>query len=321
MAVLLLLQARGQVTSAEVAAELEVSERTARRDLEALGMAGLPVYSTQGRGGGWQLAGGGRIDLSGLNANEAKALFLVAGSAPTTPELRAALRKLVRALPEPLRGGANAAAEAVVVDPTRWGAEFRPTTPAHLDAVQLAVIDSQELDIGYLARDRSSTQRRVEPYGIAAKGPAWYLIANTDTGLRTFRIDRVTSVAKTGKTFVRPLDFDLLATWRGIANRVDHLRAPTEATAAASLEILAWVRSALGTRISIGARRADGRVDVELRGHSAHSLAAELAPFGGAIEVFTPDTVRQRLAEIGGELVDRYGAPPALSEPSARSRR
>lgn len=64
-----------------------------------------------------------------------------------------------------------------------------------------------------------------------------------------------------------------------------------------------------------------GGVDVELRGHSAHSLAAELAPFGGAIEVFTPDAVRQRMAEIGGELVDRYGAPPALSEPSARPRR
>ena len=60
VAVLLLLQARGRVTAAEVAEELEVSERTARRDLEALGMAGLPVYSRQGRNGGWQLLGGGR---------------------------------------------------------------------------------------------------------------------------------------------------------------------------------------------------------------------------------------------------------------------
>ncbi|MBL8777391.1 MAG: HTH domain-containing protein [Acidimicrobiales bacterium] len=56
MAVLLMLQRLGQVTAAEVAAELEVSERTARRDLEALGMAGIPVYSVAGRGGGWRLA-------------------------------------------------------------------------------------------------------------------------------------------------------------------------------------------------------------------------------------------------------------------------
>ena len=74
VAILLMLQARGQVTAAEVADELEISERTARRDLEALGMAGLPIYSRQGRNGGWQLAGGGRTDLSGLNAAEARAL-------------------------------------------------------------------------------------------------------------------------------------------------------------------------------------------------------------------------------------------------------
>src|SRR5436305_12318185 len=101
VAILLLLQARGQITASEVAEELEVSERTARRDLEALGMAGLPIYSLQGRNGGWRLAGGGRTDLSGLTAGEARALFLVAGptaaSASATPQGKAALRTLVRA--------------------------------------------------------------------------------------------------------------------------------------------------------------------------------------------------------------------------------
>lgn len=95
----LLLQARGRVTAAEVAAELEVSERTARRDLDALGTAGIPVYASRGRGG-WELLGGARTDLSGLSADEARALFTVAGpSAAASPELKAALRKLVRALP------------------------------------------------------------------------------------------------------------------------------------------------------------------------------------------------------------------------------
>src|SRR6476469_10220194 len=96
VAILLMLQTRDQVTAAEVANELEVSERTARRDLEALGMAGVPVYARPGRNGGWQLAGGGRTDLSGLNAAEARALFLVAGPASATPQVKAALRKLVR---------------------------------------------------------------------------------------------------------------------------------------------------------------------------------------------------------------------------------
>src|SRR3954447_16340273 len=100
VALLLILQRKGRVTAAEAADELEVSERTARRDLEALAMAGVPVYSQQGRNGGWRLLGGGRTDMSGLTSAETRALFLVAGpAASATPEVRAALRKLVRALP------------------------------------------------------------------------------------------------------------------------------------------------------------------------------------------------------------------------------
>ena len=72
MAILLLLQQREQLTAADVARELEVSERTARRDFDALAMAGVPVYSIQGRGGGWRLVGGARTDLSGLTARDSE---------------------------------------------------------------------------------------------------------------------------------------------------------------------------------------------------------------------------------------------------------
>jgi predicted DNA-binding transcriptional regulator YafY len=69
VAALLVLQSKGRVTAAELAQELEVSERTARRDLEGLAMAGVPVYSQPGRGGGWELVGGAKTDLSGLTAD------------------------------------------------------------------------------------------------------------------------------------------------------------------------------------------------------------------------------------------------------------
>src|SRR2546421_9127578 len=116
VAILLLLQSRGQVTAAEVAAELEISERTARRDLDALGMAGLPIYSRQGRNGGWQLVGGGRTDLSGLSAAEARALFLVAGpSSAATPPVRGAPRQVGRGPPQAFRTRPEAAGTAVVL--------------------------------------------------------------------------------------------------------------------------------------------------------------------------------------------------------------
>src|SRR3954471_16583846 len=145
--ILLLLQTPGQGTAGEVAAELEVSERTARRDLDALGMAGIPIYSRQGRNGGWQLAGGGRTDLSGLTAAEAQPLSRVAGpSSAATPAVKAALRKLVRALPEPLRSDAEVASTSLVVDNAGWDQRVRPrSTPPFLETVQRNVIQGEQI--------------------------------------------------------------------------------------------------------------------------------------------------------------------------------
>ena len=208
VAALLILQARGRVTAAGLAEELEISQRTARRDLEALAMAGIPVYSQAGRGGGWSLLGGARTDLSGLTAAEARTLFMVAGpSAAATPQIKAALRKLVRALPEPFRADAEAAASAVVIDPTSWDRAHVPA-PEHLDVLQRAVVDGVRVRIVYAAPDRPETERAVHPLGLVAKASVWYLVAGTDAGMRTFRLNRVRSVVVTQDPVERPDGFD-----------------------------------------------------------------------------------------------------------------
>ena len=294
VAILLMLQARGQVTAAEVALELEVSERTARRDLDALGVAGLPIYSRQGRNGGWQLAGGGRTDLSGLTASEARALFLVAGpSSAATPEVKAALRKLVRALPEPFRDHAEAASTAVVIDPAGWDSPARPRrTPPLLDAVQRAVIEARQVTLGYRARDGAVTTRVVHPLGVAAKGAGWYLVASTDAGLRTFRVDRMSSVEPTGEAVVRPEGFDLTEAWRLITDEVDKRRMPVVARGLMSSGMVWLLRTMFGNRVRIGPPGVDGRVEVELRGHSIRSLAGETAGLGCMLEVLDPPELR-----------------------------
>jgi predicted DNA-binding transcriptional regulator YafY len=308
VAILLLLQTRGQVTAGEVARELEVSERTARRDLDALGMAGLPIYSTQGRNGGWRLAGGGRTDLSGLTAAEAQALFMVAGPASATPEVKAALRKLVRALPESFRPHAEAASSAVVVDPSGWDspAPVRRTPPL-LEPVQRAVIEGEQLVLGYTSRDRNDSTRVVHPLGLAAKGSAWYLVAGTDAGLRTFRVDRITAADGNGKPVTRPVGFDLTKAWQLITDEIDQRRTPLRARVLAAPDVVVWCRVSLGNRVRIGPAVLDGRVELELRGHHVQSLAAEIAGFGSAIEVLEPVELRDRLAAIGAELIARYG--------------
>jgi predicted DNA-binding transcriptional regulator YafY len=311
VAVLLLLQARGNVTAAEVAAELEVSERTARRDLEALGMAGLPVYSQPGRNGGWRLLGGGRTDLSGLTAAEARALFLVAGPSPAaTPEVRAALRKLVRALPESFRTAAEAASTSIIVDPAGWGQGRGGTAPSratpHLDEAQRVVVEGEQVVLGYVSRDATATTRTVHPLGLAAKGTVWYLVAGTDAGLRTFRVDRITSMTPTGAPVVRPDDFELAEAWKLITDEVEQRRAPVQARALARPDALGVCRWVLGNRLRIGPPTADGRVEVELRGHSARALATEIAGIGAGLEVVEPSDVVDELARIARELSRHY---------------
>ena len=102
VATLLLMQARGRVTAAEVADELEVSVATARRDLEALSTAGIPVYPQPGRGGGWSLVGGARTDLTGLT--------VVRGAGPV-PAGRVVVRPVRRRDLRPAQAGPRAAGD------------------------------------------------------------------------------------------------------------------------------------------------------------------------------------------------------------------
>jgi predicted DNA-binding transcriptional regulator YafY len=310
VAVLLLLQARGRVTAAQVAEELEISERTARRDLEALAMAGIPVYSQAGRGGGWSLVGGARTDLSGLTAAEARTLFLVAGpSASATPQVKAALRKLVSALPEPFRAEAEAAAAAVVLDPMRWD-RASPPPPAHLDVLQHAVVDGVQVRVRYAAWDRPETERIVHPLGLVEKASVWYLVAGTDAGLRTFRVSRVRAAVPTGEPVERPKGFDLAETWKGIVETLGERRVTFRATLRANPEAIPWLRSAFGTRMTLGETLPDGRMEVGVRSWSAYALSREIAGFVEWAEVLEPE-VRGELAALGAALTRRYG-------PSAR---
>ena len=305
VAALLVLQARGRVTAKALADELEVSERTARRDLEALSMAGIPVYPQAGRGGGWSLVGGSRTDLTGLSASEVRTLFLLAGPAAGTPQVKAALRKLLRALPAPFRAEAEAAAAAVVLDPTGWD-HYVSEPPRHLGTLQQAIIDGVQVRMAYTRRDRVESERTVHPLGLVAKGRVWYLIANTDAGLRTFRLSRIQTLDVTTDPVDRPADFDLEETWRSTLASVDDMRLPYEAVLSAPATLLPALRDALVAQPHVRAVIDAERVELEVRSYSPEALARQLARFGGLVEVISPIEARDHLARLGAELVSTY---------------
>src|ERR1700730_798598 len=122
---LLLLQARGRVTAAELAARLEGSTRTVYRDAEALSAAGVPVYAERGRAGGIRLLPGYRTDITGLTEDEARALFvLTTGGAQEDLGLgtgaRSAILQVMRAVPEPFRPAATETSQRILLDPAGW---------------------------------------------------------------------------------------------------------------------------------------------------------------------------------------------------------
>jgi predicted DNA-binding transcriptional regulator YafY len=308
VATLLFLQSRGRVTAEEVASELEVSVRTARRDLEALSIAGIPVYSQPGRGGGWSLVGGARTDLTGLTAAEARTLFLVAGpSSAVTPQAKAALRKLVQALPETFRAEAEKAAAAIVLDPAHWGGKA-PAAPPFLETLQQAVIRGVQVHLGYRDRARTATERIAHPLGLVSKGSVWYLVAETDAGLRTFRVWRVQSVELTDEPVRRPPGFELAKAWEEIVARVDEHRASRRVRALAEPTIIGWLRGHFGNRLSVGEAVEDGRIGVGIGFGDTRQAAMELAGYGFGLEVLDPPELRDELVAIGTRLLERYAA-------------
>ncbi len=309
VATLLLMQARGRVTASELADELEISIATARRDIEALSAAGVPVYPQPGRGGGWSLIGGARTDLSGLSASEAQALFLLAGpAASVSPEVKSALRKLVRALPDTFRADARAAADAVVIDPSRWG-EREKERPALLTVLQAGIVRRRKVRFGYAKKGAEPVERVVDPWGLVDKDDVWYLIAGTDKGQRTFRVDRMSDAEVSDLPAGRPDDFELSRAWEQVVDQVEQRRSGLDATVLIAERHLPILQDHFGRQSVVEETLDDGRVRVTVSAPVAWMIAQQLAGWGSMIEVLGPPSVQDELARIGAELVERYATP------------
>jgi predicted DNA-binding transcriptional regulator YafY len=205
-----------------------------------------------------------------------------------------------------MRRSAEAASGAIVIDPAAWGEYRAGRTPAHLAALQKAVVDGEQVRLGYADRAGNATDRVVHPLGLVAKGGVWYLVAGTAAGQRTFRVSRVRSVVTTGEPVERPDDFDLEAAWEGIAAEVDERRTPFRTRATVDRGVLDYLQWSFAKTLEVADD--DGvstRVTVELRSQSPFILAAQLAGLGGAVEVENVE-VRRELARIGAELAELY---------------
>jgi predicted DNA-binding transcriptional regulator YafY len=217
---LLHLQTRGRSTVDQLAQYLEVSPRTIQRDLDSLSLAGVPVYSVRGRGGGWALLPDYRTRLTGLTPSEAMSVF-VGATAHVLADLGIdassdqAIDKLIAALPESARRDAEFARQRLLVDHSGW--DDRREAPPWLDRCREAIWEERRLEITY--RDPADPFV-VAPLGLVNKNHTWYLVAaRPDGALRTYRLSRIGSATLTDEAVTRPTDFDLTRYWAGSQQR------------------------------------------------------------------------------------------------------
>jgi predicted DNA-binding transcriptional regulator YafY len=331
VSVLLLLQARGRMTAADLAATLEVSVRTIYRDMDALSAAGVPVCGDAGPDGGYQLIGGYRTRLTGLTEAEAQALPLAALPAAAAelglgPTLATAQLKLAAALPGPLRDRAATIGERFHLDAPGWYAEAE--SPPLLAAVAGAVWDSRPVTIRYRRwAEPAEVTRTVEPHGIVLKNGNWYLVARRAAApgepgqMRTYRVSQILDVTVGEQVFLRQPDFSLTAWWRASVAEFRAGLARGEATVRLTVSGAGRLRGAMGPDVSAalddaGEPGPGGWLTAVVPVESPAHAEAEFLKLGTDLEVLAPPELRHRMATVTAALAARYASePPPPADP------
>ncbi len=206
---MLILLRKDLVSARELAVLLEVTERTIYRDVEALSLAGLPIYTVQGRQGGIGLLPNYKIAQNFLTATDVRNLLTALASVQAlieTPEIKATVQKLQAMF------ATDPEATDLLIEDVNWqgAAEIKVLAQQFSQAIK------QHRLVTFMYSDRTGalSQRRVEPYRLAYKGDRWYLQAYSRErqDFRTFRLARMQAVQLLVEEFTpRTLPLERLA--------------------------------------------------------------------------------------------------------------
>jgi predicted DNA-binding transcriptional regulator YafY len=311
---LLLLQARGRTTAAVLAEELEVSERTIHRDVDALSAAGVPIYAERGPHGGIQLVDGYRTRLTGLTADEAEALFLSGMPGPAAElglgtVVAAARLKVLASLPGELRARASRLVERFHLDATAWfsSGDHVPNLATLADAVW----EARRANVRY-RRNNEIVERQLEPLGLVLKAGAWYLVARSEEQIRTYRVSRITEVT-VAEPFERPPDFDLPAYWAESTATYEQGAPRITVTLRIDPAVLGALADVVGMQAVRSAERIqaddpDGWMHLRVTADWPEEVPGRLIGLGSRAEILDPPEVRERAITLARRMLERHGA-------------
>jgi predicted DNA-binding transcriptional regulator YafY len=294
---------------------LEVSQRTIYRDINALCIAGVPVYSETGPEGGYALVDRYRTTLTGLTAGEVQALSTLNIPAPLgdlglRQQLQSALLKLSAALPADHRETEHEIRQRIHLDSTWWqqGEEQVP----HLQTVQEGVWQNQLLLIVYRPFFGVEMERLVAPYGLVAKAGIWYLVYSRNETLDVRRVSNLIRVTLTDQSFERPKDFDLADFWALWAGETERFLSDFTVRVRVSPDLIPELPRYFGSQIRTKISQAEpvddeGWIEVELSFESFQAARDRLLGFGRGIEVLEPEAMRLSIQDFAEQILALYG--------------
>jgi predicted DNA-binding transcriptional regulator YafY len=310
LSALMLLQAHGRLSTRELAERLEVSQRTAHRDMESLCCAGIPLIAWRGAQGGWELEKGWRTKVPGLDEAELRALLMAQPGALGDPRLIAAAErafgKLMAAMPGAMQEQAASIRARVHIDPSGW----RPMSEdlSALPVVQDAITRDRKLTFTYRRPDGETAARSVDPFGVVCKRTVWYLVARAPAGMRTYRISRMSGAVVLSLGFERPARFDLADYWKTSASQLEQHRQSFSATLSLSREAAASLsRWCHVTEV----KRSRDRVTLQVEFESPAQARFTILGLGADVRVVAPPDLRAQIQAEIDRLIDSRQQPSA----------
>lgn len=195
LSMIYILMNKGTVTAGELAKRFEVSTRTIYRDVEALSMAGIPVYARKGKNGGIGLTEQFVLDRMLISREEQGQILAALASLQETgaQHEEETLRKLgdfFRAEPE----------NWVAIDFSDWSGRRKEL----FEELRQAILEKRVLKFDYYNQQGEMTSREVEPMQLLFKEYTWYIRAfcRTKEAMRLFKVLRMKRLEVTGETFV-----------------------------------------------------------------------------------------------------------------------
>ncbi|MBD7965912.1 helix-turn-helix transcriptional regulator [Fictibacillus norfolkensis] len=311
ISILLLLQNHEKMTTKALAKELEVTERTIHRDMEALSAAGIPVLAERGKHGGWRLVDQYRTRLTGLKDSELKTLFLspsfqLLSDLGYTKDWKEARHKLLAALPNTLQTHADHLWNRIYIDTDSWKQSTQETTA--LGLLQQAIWEERKIKITYEKANKETSERTVEPLGLVAKGRTWYLIAVSIEDMKNFRVSRIKSVELLNEAFIRPANFNLADYWTESKHQFVQNLPVFEVDVEASPSIIQRLSFSgrFAQVVSTGSPNENGWIPVKLTFDTKQEAAAYIIGFGDQMKIVSPHSLIESVKEIGECALSLY---------------